>query len=256
MIKGHSPVAVSVALLGTLLLPACQTFENPLNWNESPMAGDLVGSWRTADDEDLIKVSRTDTGELQFEAPGSGDRDKPDTFIADLLASGPVHVLQVRMDTFREGGRRPEETGFLFLRVTQDAEHSLLVHGLDVDLLSRVAERELRRSEMQMQATTVAECVGDELSDALWAKFWNHLSEPLNADLKEQVLSALDYETREDLHESLLAELTHLEIDPYRELAKIRTCIARHLPSETLSELLRRHGDRVFSGEAERYVRE
>lgn len=255
MIKSRIPLAVVVTLLGALLLSACQTFENPLNWNESPMAKDLVGSWRSADSEDVIKVSRTDIGDLQFEAPASDGGKTPDTFVADLLASGPIHVLQVRMDTYRKGGRRAEETGFLFLRVTQGAEHSLLVHGLDVDLLSRVAERELRRSEMQMLATTVAECVGEELSDALWAKFWNLLSEALDTDLKAQILSALDYETREDVQESL-AELAGLEIDPYRELAKMRTCIARHLPSETLGELLRRHADRLFSGEAERYVRE
>ena len=255
MIMSPSPVAVLIALLGAMLLSACQTFENPLNWNESPNAGDLVGSWRSADGEDVVKVSRTEFGELQFEAPATDGGKTPDTFIADLLASGPVHVLQVRMDTFRRGGNRPEGAGFLFLRVIQGAEHSLLVHGLDVDLLSRVAERELRGSEMQMRATTVAECVGEELRDALWAEFWDLLSEPLGTDLKAQVLSALDYETREHLQESL-AELADTEIDPYPELAKIRTCIARHLPSETLGELLHRHADRVFSEEAEHYVRE
>ncbi|MCY4060081.1 MAG: hypothetical protein OXG44_19015 [Gammaproteobacteria bacterium] len=241
--------------VGTMLLSACQTFENPLNWSESPMAGDLVGSWRTADGKDRAKVSRNDIGELQFEAPSSRGGEMPDTWIADLLASGPIHVLQVRMATYSEGGRRPEGTGFLFLRVTQGAEDGLLVHPLDVDLFSRVAEEELRESKMQMQAKTVAECAGEKLGVALWAKFWNELSEPLAIDLQAQILSALDYKTLGDVA-GPLAELAELEIDPYAELAKMRTCIARHLPSETLGDLLLRHADRVFTEEAERYVRE
>lgn len=255
MMKSQRSFAGVITLLGALLLSACQTFENPLNWNESPMAGDLVGSWRSADGNDSIGVSRTDIGELQFEASSSGDGKKPDTFIADLLASGPLNVLQVRMDTYREGGQQPEGTGFVFLQVTRHAEHGLLVRTLDLDLFSRVAEQELHGRETQMQATTVAECVSGKVSGALWTKFWNRLSEPLGADLKAQILAALDDETREDLHESL-AELAYTGIDPYRELAEMRRCIARHLPSATLGELLLRHADRVFSEEAQRYVRE
>ena len=254
MMKSQRSFAGVITLLGALLLSACQTFENPLNWNESPMAGDLVGSWRPADSEDVIRVSRTDIGELQFEVPPSSG-DKRDTFIADLLASGPLHVLQVRMDTYREGGQQPDGTGFAFLQVTRHAEHGLLVHPLNVDLFSRVAEEELRAKEMQMQATTVAECVGGKVSGALWTKFWNDLSEPLGTDLKAQFLSALGDETREDLQESL-AELAYTGIDPYRELAEMRRCIARHLPSATLGELLLRHADRVFSEKAQHYVRQ
>lgn len=247
--------AVVIALLGTLLLTACQTFENPLSWTESPMAADIVGTWRPADGDDIFEVSRTEVGELQFEAPVSGADEKPDTFVADLLASGPVHILQVRMDTYSEDGRRPEGTGFWFLRVTQGTDHGLLVHELDVGLFSRLAEQELRGRELQMQAATVAECVGGKVSGALWAKFWDHVSEFLGTDLQGQILSALDGETRKDVQKSLV-ELTDAEVDPYRELAEMRTCIARHLPSETLGELLRRHADLVFSEEAERYVRE
>ena len=257
MIRNHRPVTVFIPLLGALLLSACQTFENPLNWNESPMAADLVGTWRPVESEDhtLIKVSRTDIGALQFEASSSDSGETPDTFIAELLASGSVHVLQVRMATYSEGGRRPEGTGFGFLRVTQGAEDGVLVQGLDVDLFGRVAEEELRRSELKMQAKTVAECAGEKLGGALWAKFWNELSEPLSTNLQAQILSALDYETLGDVA-GPLAELAELEIDPYRELAKMRTCIALHLPSESLGDLLLRHADRVFSEDAERYVRE
>ncbi|MDE0192251.1 MAG: hypothetical protein OXQ90_12925 [Gammaproteobacteria bacterium] len=251
----RGPLIQSIPLIGAMLLSACQTFENPLNWGESPMAGQLVGTWRAAEGEDRVRVSRTDNGPLRFEEASCDDSDPPDTFIADLLASGSVHVLQVRMDTFSEDGRRPEGTGFGFLRVTQGAEDSVLVQGIDVDLFSRVAEEELRESKMQMQAKTVAECAGEKLGVALWAKFWNELSEPLAIDLQAQILSALDYKTLGDVA-GPLAELAELEIDPYAELAKMRTCIARHLPSETLGDLLLRHADRVFTEEAERYVRE
>ena len=187
-------IAAFIPLLGAMLLSACQTFENPLNWSVSPMAGQLVGSWRPAEDEDRLEVSRTDTGALRFEEASTDGDDPPDTFIADLLASGSVHVLQVRMDTYSEGGRRPEGTGFGFLRVTRDTENSVLVQGLDVDQFSHFAEQELRGAEMQMQATTVAECVGDKATQALWAKFWEDLNEPLGNDLQAQILSALDYE--------------------------------------------------------------
>lgn len=256
MIRSRRPVAVFILLLGAMLLSACQTFENPLNWSESPLAGDLMGTWRSVESEDhLIKVSRTAIGTLQFEVASSDGGDPPDTFIADLLASGSVHVLQVRMDTYSEGGRRPEGTGFAFLRVTRDAENSVLVQGLDVDLFSRAAEEELRGAEMQMPATTVAECVGENVSEALWAKFWNDLNEPLGNDLQARILSALDYETRRDVVRALAA-LAGLEVDPYRELAKMRSCIALHLPSDTLGKLLLRHADRVFLEDVERYVRE
>ena len=256
MIRSQRLAAAFILLVVAMSLAACQTFENPLNWSESPLAGDLVGSWRTAEGKDRVRVSRTDIGELQFEAwPSSGGGKAPDTWAADLLASGPVHVLQVRMDTYSEGGRRPEGTGFLFLRVVQGAEGGLLVHPLDVVLFSRVAEEELRESEVQMQAKTVAECAGEKLGVALWAKFWNELSEPLATDMQAQILSALDYETLADVA-GPLAELAELEVDPYGELAKMRTCIARHLPSGTLGDLLLRHAEHVFMEDAERYVRE
>ena len=78
---------------------------------------------------------------------------------------------------------------------------------------------------------------------------------PLGNDLRAQILSALDYETRRDVLRAF-AEIPGLEVDPYRELAKMRTCIALHLPSETLGDLLLHHADRVFTEDAERYVRE
>lgn len=248
-------IAAFIPLLSAMLLSACQTFENPLNWNESPMAGQLLGTWREAEGEDRVKVSRTDNGALWFEEASSDDNDPPDTFFADLLASGSVHVLQVRVDTYSEDGRRPEGTGFAFLRVTRDTQNSVLVQGLDVDLFGRVAEEELRGAQRQMQATTVAECVGDKATDALWAKFWEDLNESLGTDLQAQILAALDYETRRHVVRAL-AEIAGLEVDPYRELAKMRTCIALHLPSGTLGDLLLHHADRVFSEDAERYVRE
>ena len=144
MIRSRRLVAVFILLIGTMLLSACQTFENPLNWSESPMAGQLVGTWRAVEGEDRLKVSRTDIGALRFEEASSDGGDPPDTFIADLLASGSVHVLQVRMDTFSEDGRRPEGKGFGFLRVTQGAKNSVLVQGIDVGMFGRVAEEELR----------------------------------------------------------------------------------------------------------------
>lgn len=255
MIGSRRLLAEFILLIGAMLLSACQTFENPLNWSESPMAGQLVGTWRAAEGEDRIKVSRADNGALRFEEASSDDGDPPDTFIAHLLASGSLHVLQVRMDTFSEDGRPPEGTGFGFLRVTQGAENSVLVQGIDVDLFGRVAEEELRGAEMRMQVTTVAECVGDKATEALWAKFWNDLKEPMGNDLQAQILAALDHQTRRDVVKAL-AELTGREVDPYRDLTKMRTCIALHLPSEYLGELFLHHADRVFLEDAERYVRE
>ena len=251
---GRNPLIQSIPLIGAMLLSACQTFENPLNWGESPMAGQLVGTWREAEGEDRVKISRTENGALRLEEASSDDGNPPDTVIADLLASGSVHVLQVRMDTFSEDGRRPEGTGFGFLRVTQGAEDSVLVQGIDVDLFGRVAEEELRGAEMQMQAATVGECVGDKATQALWGRFWDDLNESLGNDLQAQILSALDHKTRSDVVKALAA-LAGLEVDPYRELTKMRTCIALHLPSESLGKLLLHHADRVFL-DVERYVRE
>ena len=108
---------------------------------------------------------------------------------------------------------------------------------------------------LELSSNTVAGCVGEKLTGSLWAQFWTYMSEQLEDDLEASVVAALGDEAASDV-EKELAKIAQVKVDPYEELANMRTCIARHLPSESLEQLFLSHTDLVFSGGTDRYERD
>lgn len=252
-----SRVTAPAAVLVTALLSGCENFENPLRWEESPLADDLVGSWNAVEGEDAgtsARVSRTDDGALRVEL-NKPDKNERFSFIADLVASESVHVLQVRMDTYEPKSDYVTESGFRFLRLTLAGDERLRVQRLDGSRLGKVAENVYTGAGLELSLDTVAGCLGEKLTQSLWAKFWTYMSEQLEDDLEASVVAALGDEAASDV-EKELAKIAQVKVDPYEELANMRTCIARHLPSESLEQLFLSHTDLVFSGGTDRYERD
>ena len=264
-------------LLTTLFVAAlsgCDNFDNPLRWEASPVANDLVGTWKAVEGPDTgvrARVSRTDDEMLGFELTYPDNTEstlEPDqykqraTFLGDVLGSGSLHVLQVRMDSYDEFDKDGESiwdsaTGFLFLRITGSPENGVHVHRLNPEALGKVAEKELAASGLKIEGEAFARCLNDEIRDSLWTKAWTDIREDLGDDLFAEVQDALglDQQVAAEI-QSESARLAELKVDPYAELSHIRTCVAARLPSESLERIFPLHADLVFSGGADRYVRE
>ena len=263
MVKGHLRCTMPcVVLLTALALSACGNFDNPLRWEPSPLSDDLVGSWKTAEGGEafVARVARTDTQALSFELVFASDRRE--TFLADFVASESVHVLQVRMDTYQEfkASGEPDNSfdgrGFQFRRVTLSPEvGSLSVQEPDADVMGRVAEAEFAGSGLEINATTAAGCIGEDLFAGALAGIWAHVSDAMDDDLEADVIAAL-WDKPRDEFERELTQARDARVDFYKELDDMRECIVKHLPSEALEQLFLLHADQVFSGDVERLVRE
>lgn len=246
-------VALLANVVACVALAGCNNFEHALTWDDSTEADGLVGSWRAVEGDDggtVAEVSRADDGALRVHLKQANGNSKA-KFVADLLATESVHVLQIRMETYE--GRDATRNGFQFRRATF-AGNELIVQGPDVQMLGKLAEEAYTDAGVQMKAETVAGCLGDEMTKSLLGLFWGYLSEGLDDDLRAKVLTGLSDEPPAKA-EAELAKLADLEVDPYTVLSKLRPCIARHLPGEPLGELFRLYADLVFVGKVDRYVR-
>ena len=262
--------------LTALLVAAsgCDNFDNPLHWDESPIANDLVGTWEAVEGPDTgvrARVSRTDEETLGFEltypenteSTLEADRYKHRaTFLGNVLGADSVNVLQVRMDSydeFDEDGASlwDSATGFLFLRISAAAEDGVRVHRLNPEALGRLAEEELAASGLVIDGDAFTRCLGNDIRDSLWTKTWTDIREELDEELLAEVQDALglDQQAVAEIQQES-ARLAELSVDPYEELSHIRTCVAARLPSESLERLFVLHTDPVFSGGTDRYVRE
>lgn len=219
-------------LLTALLVAAvsgCDFFDNPLPWEESPIADDLVGTWKAVEGQDTgvqASVSRTDKETLGFELTHpentestleSNRHKQRTTFLGNVLGSGSLHVLQVRMDSYDEFDKDGESLwdptdGFLFLRIVPSPKNGVRVHQLNSERLGRVAEKELAASGLKIERNAFERCLN------------------VNGQISK--------------------------VDPYEELSHIRDCVVLRLPSESLEQLFLKHTDLVFSGAVDRYVRE
>lgn len=199
-------------------MSGCDTFDNPLRWEESPIADDLVGTWKEIEGPNArhhakVRVWRADDKTLGFEATST--EEPRTTFLGNVLKGGSVHVLQVRLDSYKEFDENGEAssdsaTGFYFVRVAPSPENGVSVHDLDVDTMGKVAETELAASGVEIEGEAFARCRRDFIG----------------------------------------------RVDPYRELTHTRTCVVHRLPSKALEQLFLDHADRLFSGETSLFVRE
>ena len=238
MIETRPLLSMFLTALLVAAVSACDGFDNPVPWEQSPIADDLVGTWKAVEGQDTgarARVSRAmDDETLGFELTYPEKTESAlyphkykqrVTFLGNVLGSGSLHVLQVRMDSYDEFDKDGESfwdpaTGFMFLRIAPSPENGVHIHRLNGETLGRVAEKALATSGVEIEGEALVRCLSD-VSD--------------------------------DLRDSLRAKLN---VDPYDELAGIRTCVALRLPSESLEQLSLEHTERVFSGDTTRYVRE
>ncbi len=229
MIETRPLLSMLLAALLVATVSGCDFFDNPLPWEESPIADDLVGTWKAAEGQETgvqARVSRTDKETLGFELAHpentsstlESDRHKQrTTFLGNVLGSGSLHVLQVRMDSYDEFDKDGESlwnrtSGFLFFRIVPSPNNGVHVHRLNSGRLGRVAEKELAASRLKIERKAFERC--------------------------------LDVDSQRS------------KIDPYEKLSRIRDCVVLRLPSESLEQLFLDHADLVFSGGVDRYVRE
>ena len=105
---------MALTVLLAAALSGCDNFDNPLRWKASPIADDLIGTWKAVEGPDTgvrARVSRMDDGALDFELTypentkstvrSNRDRHRA-TFLGDVLASESVHILQVRIESYDE----------------------------------------------------------------------------------------------------------------------------------------------------------
>lgn len=90
-----------------------------------------------------------------------------------------------------------------------------------------------------------------------WRVLWEAINEELEGESRTDFLAALD-EGGDSISEfeRQLDELDEHEVDPYAELAHMRTCITRFLPSDALGRIFSIHADLVFADRGDRYLRE
>ena len=262
-------------LFAVATLTGCDNFENPVRWEESPLANDLPGSWRAVDGEDAgvaAQVTRQAQGILHFEltfpekTPATSKSDKYKhraTFDAELLGSASVNILQIRMSSYEEFEQDGQSlgtaagTGYRFRLVTVSPEAGLRVHHLDRTVLGRLAEEAFAQSGLEIDAQAVTSCLSDEMTLRVWGEFWDKINDQLTDAARADLVAALETggDSVEDFERGI-AELEAIKVDPYKELARIRTCVARHLPSQSLEQLFRLHSDLVFSENPNLYVRQ
>lgn len=222
-------LSIFLTALLVATMSGCDSFDHPLRWEQSLIADDLVGAWKTAEGPGTrvrARVWRTDDTTLGFEIT-SPDKKESATFLGNVLEAGSVHVLQVRLDSYKEfdeDGQSTEDpaTGFYFWRIVPSPENGVNVHWLSPHAMGSVADKELAASGAKIGGDTFARCLRDDVRDSLRTKTW--------ADVREK------------LDDRLLAE--------------VQVCVAYRLPSESLEQLFLHHADVIFSGDVTRYVRE
>lgn len=254
-----TPLVALVAAVG------CNNFENPVRWDESPNEKQLVGVWETVDGtEDPFRASiKSDVKEpLSFELTYLKDTKSMfdsdisvhrATFLADLVSSSDVELLQIHMGSFAEfeaDGSEIEGTlgGYWFGHVTVDEETATLRY-LDVQAMAAAAESALDGSGHSMHATEFLNCLSTDLQ---FGSLWTFLKDKDLAALAKVLGEAED--SVPDT-ESAIEEFETLVIDPYKELARIKKCIARKLPSEYLEQVFQSSADEVFVGKVAQLVR-
>ena len=265
---------ISLVIPLTVFLAGCGGgFDHPLPWSSSARTDDLVGRWRGVEGGHsgvVAVVSKQDDAlhiELTFPEGSKGTFDTKKTkhratFLADLLARESLHVLQLRLDSYAEfdehgDALKDSARGYGFRRIELSAEHGLSVRAIGADL-GRVAEDELAAVGVQIDTGSATECVSGNLKLGLHLDFiQGYLAEHGVSDsAKAELVSVLTAgETSLADFRRELSDAQKERVDPYEELAEMRSCIARRLPGDLLGRVFAKHANAVFSGDAHRFVR-
>ena len=273
------PMATLVVALAGVLAGCSDSFDNPLPWQASPLLtnelGGIVGIWRLVEDDAAVvaRVSKQD-GALRVEltypdgAEATFETRKTKaraTFLADLVAVDSLHVLQIRLDTYEEFDEHGEAlrvsaNGYLFRRVVHSPDSGLSIQKLRGSVLGRVAEAELADADIEIDVAAASRCVSGDFEAGLLLKWsrglWQEIDGKMSDGAKAELVAALGGEdaTIADV-ERALAEFDEKKTDPYKELAGMKSCLARRLPGDALGHVFLKHSEAIFSGEVERYAR-
>ena len=222
---------MALTVLLAAALSGCDNFDNPLRWKASPIADDLIGTWKAVEGPDTgvrARVSRMDDGALDFEltypentkSTVRSNRDKHRaTFLGDVLASESVHILQVRIESYDEFDKDGESlwdsaSGFLFQRISPAPDNGLHLQRLNLDAIGKVAEEEIADSGFKIEVNAFAGCLSDDIRGSLWTKIWTDTREKLDDKLRTRVQDALELGQQ---------EVAEIERESAR-LAACRTC--------------------------------
>ena len=258
-------------------------FDHPLPWEASPRTDELIGHWQGVEGKDsgvVALVSRQEAKqedgalhiELTFPEGSQGTIETRKTkhratVLADLLAADSVHILQIRLDSyeeFDENGKALSDSakGYGFRRAALSPETGLSLQRLG-GVLGRVAEEEFAGAEIEMDIGLAANCVSDKLEQGLMLEFFQDYLPELKSKLSESAMAELvaaltdDETTIADFERQLAKFVDEADerVDPYKELARMRSCIATKLPGDLVGQVFLKHSDLVFSGDVDRYVR-
>ena len=263
---------LAIAAVGIAALSGCGHFENPLPWSESPSADRLVGSWEAVEGREtgaVVYVTRAGDRGLRFDmtypegTPATtkeGKYKRHAEFRADFLGSNSVDVLQIDASSYEEFDDTGDSVGsagdgYLFLRIKFGPDGDVRVHRLDRTLLGQVAEAELAGTGVRLDIDKVFGCLGEDLRSYAWLEFLKAVAEEVG-ELLAEILKAA-FGTNGDPVGELdrdIDRLDELEVDPYQELARLRTCVARHLPGEWLGDLFSHHAETLFLASVDRYA--
>lgn len=258
VVKTVSIVGFSVLFY---LATGCQSFENPITWDESIKSSELLGVWKSvegAEDPLTVNVSSGMDG-LDIEMFYLNERTNEEEraiFTGHLLASKELHVLQVDMATYQERTadgktKNNNEEGYIFARVELDG-NELLVRDVSFDKFGKAAEELIQDNNIQMDVREVSNCLESELKidvavmslpDLLNENDWDHIVSMLKVEIED--------------HEKFKAVIDgkHEKVDPFRQVNSLRTCVAKKLSSEMLEQVMESNADSVFVGETYELVR-
>ena len=258
-------VVKTVSIIGFSVLfflaTGCQSFENPITWDESIKSSELLGVWKSvegAEDPLTVNVSSgTDGLDIEmFYLNGRTNEEERATFTGHLLASDNLHILQVNVGTYQEqteAGKtyNDNEEGYMFARVELDG-NELLVRDVSFDKFGKAAEEYLLGNNILMDVREVSACLGSEvkidvavmsLPDLLNENDWDHIVSMLRVEIedREKFKAVIDGK--------------HEKVDPFRQVNSLRTCVAKKLSSEMLEQVMESNADSVFVGETYELVR-
>ncbi len=248
----------------------CSNFEHPLPWEQSPLHEKLQGSWHVSEglEEPPMKVdvSLLENDKLAFRLEVDPNLDSSSSnlsnvrssrtqfvyFNAEVLASNGIHVLQIDMDSYEERSREDEEPkfnnfeGYSFVRVLQEND-SVAFRKIEIQGLARFAEAQLFDEETSLTSRDFANCVDGKIKVEMFSKLLSEL-------LSERQIDLLSDEEHVEM-EKALQEYENREVKPYRELQRMRECIAYKLPGEALGRLIVQNPEESFETEMVRMSR-
>ena len=255
--------SIVCVLLAIAASTGCSHFEHPLPWERSSIHEEITGAWRTVEDSATpmeMNVSTDESGNLtvkiNIDVPEDDSTLDPSlpfleesrhvTFGGNVLASNDVHVLQIDMESYEERvseddePTRNNEEGYRFVRVVPE-DNTVSFQLIDMEQFARIAETQLGARKVTVSAQAFAKCVDAKIK----LEISNQL---LSGFLEEDRSYGLLTDAGRAEIESVVQSHQLGEVEPYKELQRMRVCIAFLLPGEVLASLFSSEPSESFGG--------